>query len=324
VSRLRARWAATMLAPAPPVRLAVVRILTGLFALWYICKYDRWLSEFEGLSARVFAPIGLTSHLHAPLPDATVMALGIATTVAGVLFTLGLLWRLSGPAFALLLLYTMTYRNSWSMVFHHENMLVLHVLILGFLPAAGVLAIDPWLRRRWPRLGWMGATPALDPQPRWQIGWGLKLLQIGATVPYVVAGVAKVNGKAGWAWALGDNLRDQVLMNGIYYELLMGGAKAITAVSIHWTWAWVLLAAGTLVLEFGAPLALLGGRWAVGVVVGLIGLHWGILWIMGIHFDYQLFGVAFACFVPWERLARLSRRSPRPHPAGTGSHLRES
>jgi len=310
VIRLRTWVDGWWFAPAPPARLAVVRVLTGLFAVWYITQHGRWLARYEGQPASVFTPVGLTSHLSGPLAPETTAALGIATMVAGLMFTLGLLWRLSGPAFAGLLLYTMTYRNSWTMIFHHENMLVLHVVVLGLVPAAGAWALDPWLRRRWPALRWLGAAPAQDDRPRWQAGWALRMLQVGATVPYVVAGVAKLRSEAGWAWALGDNLRDQVLMNGIYYELLRGGAAQITTAIVHWSFIWTPLAVVTLIVELGCPLALLGGRWAAGIVLALIGLHWGIIGIMGIVFPYQLCGVAFACFVPWERLLRYRAHSP--------------
>jgi hypothetical protein len=272
----------------------------------------------------VFVPIGATSHLSAPIPDPVLATLGIITTVAGVMYALGFLWRLSGPAFGGLLLYTLTYRNSWSMIFHHENMLALHVLVLGLMPAAGALALDPWLRRRWQWLRWLGAAPGQPSAPDWRSGWALKMLQIGATVPYVVAAVAKVRSKAGWAWALGDNLRDQIMMNGIYYEMLRGGANEMTFEASHWTWVFTFLAVATLIVEFGAPLALLGGRWAAGFVLSLIGLHWGILWIMGIVFPYQLTGLAFACFVPWERLPSLIRRSPRTDPGEASTHPPES
>jgi hypothetical protein len=300
-----------LLAPAAPSRLAAVRILTGLFSLWYICQHGRWLAHFENQPASVFTPVGLTSHLSAPLSPEITAALGLATTIAGVLFSLGLLYRVSGPAFGLLLLYTMTYRNSWTMIFHHENMLVIHVFLLGILPAAGRLSVDSVLSKRWSGSRWLGAAQGQPADATWQAGWGLRMLQLAATVPYVVAGVAKLS-NTGLSWAMGNNLRDQVLMNGIYYEMLRGGSQDITYMAVNWTWIWAPLAIGSLILEFGAPLALLGRWWAAVIVLSLISLHWGILWIMGITFSYQMCGVAFASFVPWERLSRLCGRLGGP------------
>jgi len=49
-------------------------------------------------------------------------------------FVLGWRHRVSGPLFAALLLWTISYRNSWSMVFHSDNVLVLHAAALASPP----------------------------------------------------------------------------------------------------------------------------------------------------------------------------------------------
>ena len=63
------------------------------------------------------------------------------------------------------------------------------------------------------------------------------------------------------------------------------------------------LALLTLVVEFGAPLALLHRRLGYAFVAIVLGLHYGIWVVMGIGFKYQVTGVAFACFFEWERLS---------------------
>ena len=59
----------------------------------------------------------------------------------------------------------------------------------------------------------------------------------------------------------------------------------------------------TLVVEFGAPLAMLHRRIGYAFVATVLGLHYGIFIfiVMGIGFKYQLSGVAFLCFFQWER-----------------------
>jgi hypothetical protein len=71
-----------------------------------------------------------------------------------------------------------------------------------------------------------------------------------------------------------------------------------------------VLAVGTLVLELGAPLALLNPWLGYLFVLSMIGVHWGIRWMMGIDFLYQLYGVAYAAFVPWEKLLMPLRGLP--------------
>jgi hypothetical protein len=69
------------------------------------------------------------------------------------------------------------------------------------------------------------------------------------------------------------------------------------------------MAIGSLAVELGAPLALidrrLGRLWAVTT----LGLHWGILAVMGVKFRYQLAGVAFAPWFDVERMLTHRRMS---------------
>jgi hypothetical protein len=286
-----------------PTRLAVIRIFTGLFSVWYISRRGQWLDPFESKSPDLFDHLGLTTLLDGPLMPGTVETLGVLTMVTGVLFVLGLWWRVAGPAFALLLLFTMTYKNSWGMLFHSENMMIRHVLVLGFMPSSGTLALDPLIRRKFqsPVLGWLGFAPGTL-QPHWQVGSAIRMLQMVTTFPYVVAGFAKVLGPAGWSWALGGNLRDQVGMNGIWYAMTTGRAQDITYQVYDWDWPWTFMAIVTLVVEFGAPIAMFHRRLGYAFVAIVLGLHWGIDFLMGIAFKYQMYAVAFVCFVEWERL----------------------
>lgn len=109
-------------------------------------------------------------------------------------------------------------------------------------------------------------------------------MQLVATLPYVVAGIAKVRGKAGWEWALGGILRDQVTMNGVYYEMLEGGAKEITFHVYDWDAMFLVLAVVTLIVEFAAPLVILHRWLGYLYIVAIMSMHWGILVIMGISF----------------------------------------
>ena len=285
-----------------PTRLAVIRVLTGVFSLWYISRSGLWLKPFARKSADLFDPIGVTTLLDGPLASDVVVGLGLATVVTGVMFTIGLWWRVAGPLFAALLLFTVTYKNSWGMIFHTENTWVIHVLILGCTSSADRLAVDPWIRRRFraPVLHLLGFAPG-SAEPHWRFGWSIRMLQLAVTLPYVVSALAKVRGPSGWGWMLGENLRDQVGMNGIWYAMTKGHAEAITYHIYDYVWPWTVMAVLTLVVEFGAPLAMLHRRIGYAFVATVLGLHYGIFIVMGIGFKYQVTGVAYLCFFQWER-----------------------
>jgi len=74
----------------------------------------------------------------------------------------------------------------------------------------------------------------------------------------------------------------------------------------------------SLVLELGAPLALVGRRVGKAWAIGMWGFHVGVLAIMAITFAYPLSGIAFAPFFWVEALVRrfpfVRGESIRPAP----------
>jgi hypothetical protein len=60
----------------------------------------------------------------------------------------------------------------------------------------------------------------------------------------------------------------------------------------------------TVVVELGAPLALLGRRWAYAWIGVAWCFHVGVLAVMAVLFPYPLTGIAYASMLPVERLAK--------------------
>src|SRR5918992_966702 len=73
---------------------------------------------------------------------------------------------------------------------------------------------------RWPPTSRSRPAPA----PHARYGWPIQLMRTVTTLPYVLAGVAKVAGPLGWRWASGESLRRQVAVDGLRKELLGDGA----------------------------------------------------------------------------------------------------
>ncbi|MDP8925149.1 MAG: hypothetical protein M3O34_20075 [Chloroflexota bacterium] len=324
--RLLRRLDGYWFAEAPAARLAALRILIGAYALAYLgWQYDEFL-EVAGTSRALFDPAGVVALLDAPIPAEAFRILLILTLVAGVPFLLGWQYRYAGPLFAGLLLWVMCYRNSWSMVYHSHNLLVLHALILGLTPAADALSLDS-LRRR-------SAQPRA-PLHGWEYGYPVRLICTVTVITYFLAAVAKVMGPLGWSWATGEALRDQVAYDGLRKELLDRGATALTLTLNEHLWLFTAIGVASMVIELGAPAALpdarLGRLWAASAFL----MHWGIYVIMGITFRYHLSGVVFASFFDLERVvawvrpryvrerfdrarSRLWRRHREPADAGMG------
>ena len=290
---------------APATRLATLRIIIGAYALIYLApRYEMFL-EIAQTSPVQFEPVGIIGLLLAPLPVAVYQVLVILTLAANVAFLLGWRHRITGMAFAFLLLFVLSYRNSWTMIFHSDNVLIWHVLILGLTRAADAFSLDSWRRNR--------TREPLDAPVHWRYGWAINLLCAVTVTTYFLAGVAKLAGPDGLNWMTGEVMRSQLAVDNLRKELLTGAAPETFGWIYNNLFLFVMMGIGTLVMELGAPLALankrLGRLWSIFAFVG----HWGIYIVMGITFRYQLYGVIFAPFFPVERPVEWAIEKVRPY-----------
>ncbi|MGH8009427.1 MAG: hypothetical protein ACREQ3_20750 [Candidatus Binatia bacterium] len=299
-------------AEAPASRLATLRVLIGAYALYYVGTRYSMLVEVGGTRPSLFDPVGVAAFLDQPLAPVVFQVLVIATLVANVAFLLGWQYRYAGPAFAVLLLWVLCYRNSWSMIYHSDNVLVLHVLILGLTRAADALSLDARARSRRVRanVSFQALGPGMAEDRRaervayldtnascgWQYGWPIRLMCAVAVLAYFVTGVAKVAGPLGWSWAHGEALLSQVAADGLRKDLLGAGASPWISTLYDYVFLFAIMGVGSLALELGAPVALLNKRLSLLWAVSTFLMHWGIFFIMGITFRYQLSGMIFAPF----------------------------
>lgn len=294
-------------AGAPAERLATLRIVLGLFSFGYLLPRVGMYRDISRQGADLFEPLGAVGWLTQPLPPVAFDGLLALTLLTSVFFLLGWRFRLTGPLFAVLLLLTMCYRNSWSMIFHNDNILVLHALILGFTPAADAYALDA---RQRPMTGsWLfGRTWGQG----WHYGWAIKLMMAVATTPYVLSGIAKLTGPAGFSWITGEVMRDQVAIDALRKTVLGTNASDAIYLLYNQSLLFMMLGLTTLVVEMGAPFAIASRRWAMRWAAVAFLMHWGILFVMNITFRYQLFAAMFACFFPVEHVVQWVLARVRP------------
>jgi hypothetical protein len=299
-SRVRGWW----LTPAPALRLGIVRACVGGAALSQLAYEMPSLLAVLGFLPRQFQPVGVASLLPQPVGAAALYACLVACWVLGTCFTLGVGYAVTAPAFALILLALMTYRSSWGMVLHTDNLLVLHVLLLALAPAAQAWSIDAWRARA------RGGAP---PQPQARFGWPLRALSVATVTCYVLAGVAKLK-LAGGAWLGGELLRAHIAYDNLRKLELGAPIVPLGPWLVRQRALFPVLAVATLLVELGAPVALLGKRWAVAWVAAAWSFHVAVLLTMSIGFTYQLSGVAYLSFfavegaVAWAR-GKLPARS---------------
>jgi hypothetical protein len=279
--------------PAPAERLATLRILIGGYAVLYLLFGFQAVTDVGRFGAGHFAPTGLAKVLSAPFPPVLVVVLAVVTALLGVLFVAGYRHRFVGPAFAFAFLWVTSYRNSWGMIFHTENLLALHLVILAAAPASNALALDARGR----------VSPAEDAP---DYGWPVRAMTWVTAVCYVLAGIAKLK-LAGSDWLGGDLLRAQIAYDNLRKLELGSNYSALGAWLVRHPAPFVALSWLTFALELGAPVALLGRRAATVWVTAAWLFHVGVLVLMAIPFFYQLTLVAYAGFFPVERLSAAVR-----------------
>lgn len=274
---------------APPERLATLRFLTGLFSVVYLAVRGHVLADFR-VEPGGFAPVGVVAWLHAPLPPVLVFALYLGALLSGIAFTLGARFVVTGPLFALLMLWVTSYRNSWGMIFHTDNLLVVHLAVIAQSDAAAVLSLDA--RRR-------VTPPASDPR----FGWPVRLISATTTFAYLLAGIAKLK-ITGWSWMDGDVLRNYIAYDGMRKSQLGSVHSPFGGWIVQYAWPFPALSALTMLLELSGPFTLLVPYLARAWALGLYGFHIGVFASMAIAFPYPLSGVAFASMFECERLWR--------------------
>lgn len=279
-------------APMPAARVAVLRVLLGLYGLGVVAVRGHGAWVLAGADPRLFAPIGVLAHLTRPLDAAWIQGLIVLTLLANAAFLLGWRYRVAGPLYAGLLLVLLTWTNSWGQIQHTDHLFALYVLILAAAPAADTFSLDA-------RGGARRGAPSLEPDGRY--GWPVRLMCWVAVLAYVLAGVAKLR-YSGLAFLDGDVLRIQVAFDNARKLELGSVASPLAPAVLGLPGLFAVLALATLVLELGAPLALLHRRAAAVWAVGMWGFQVGVLVLMAIVFPFQLSFLAFAPFFPVERL----------------------
>jgi hypothetical protein len=246
----------------PPERLALTRVLVGTFALIYLTIRTAALLSALHFLPQQFVPVGLATWLPAPLPAALVVLSVALALVTALLFTVGLAFSYSAPLFALSLLWVTTYRSSWGMIFHTDNLLALHVLLLALSPAADVWSLDAYRAQR------RGKPSPCEPDGRY--GWALRAMSLVSVITYVLAGVAKLK-LAGGTWLGGELLRAHIAYDNLRKIELGTRAAPLGPWVVRHHGLFRTLALATMLVELGAPAALVGRRLAAAWAV----MAWG-------------------------------------------------
>jgi hypothetical protein len=280
-----ARLDASFLAPVPALRLATLRVLVGAFTTAYLLARVDVMVDFRRFAPSHFQPVGMCSLLGAPLPQAWVIVIYVLALGLSLAFALGERFRIVGPLCALAFTWVSSYRNSWGMIFHTDNLLLFHLWVVGLSRA------DCALVRRTVR----------DAARELASGWPVRLLCALTVASYLLAGVAKLKA-SGPAWMEGEILRNYIAYDALRKAQVGSLHSPLGAFLVQYSAPFLPIGVLTMALELLGPLALARRKLARLWVLGVYGFHVGVLATMAIAFPYPLSGIAFASFFDCEKL----------------------
>jgi hypothetical protein len=290
-------WSRLVDSTAPAERLSVFRACVGAFVTIYLAIRAPVFWALGDKSSPTFEPVGVLAWLDEPVAAGVVRLAFVTALTGSVAVTVGFRYRVAAPTAAIALLLVTTYRSSWGQLLHFENLFTLHMLLLACAPAADAWSFDA--RRR-----------GVVRRETTTYGLVLQLACVGVVITYVAAGISKLR-IGGLDWALGDTLRNHIAYSAVRLDLLGGEGSPLAGPAVRNPWLLPPMAAASLIVELGAPVALLGGRWRNLWVASAWLMHVGVLLLMFIGFPYPLFLVAFAPFFELERLPPAIRRRCR-------------
>lgn len=176
-------------------------------------------------------------------------------------------------------------------VYHSKNICIVVLIILAAAPHIAMWGVDG-LRRR----GWRWKLP--DPSMAIVSAWPSQLIVLSLALAYFGAGYCKIL-KGFVLWADGYTLQAHLLAK----HLAVDSPAAVWLAEQYWLC--VVISIVTLVLELAFVLIVFYPRLTWLFVIGGLGFHIGVLWLMKINF-LVYFGFVYFIFLDWPTVLRIT------------------
>ena len=286
------RWRAFWFTPECPANLGICRALFyGAILLLYLpVDFASW-----GAVSDVFwMPLFTFQILHLPVfPVAVLGALQVIWKVALACACLGLLTRFSTAIALVLGFYLLGLPHNMGKIHHFDALLIFVFGILLIARCGDAWSLDRLIRRD-------HRAPVASGEYRWPV----RMVWLVFALIFCAAGLAKLR-NSGLAWVFSDNMSNLLIAQqyfGSSPEPLVDWGLAIA----QHQWLARSLAALTLLLEVGYPLALFSARLRWLIVPGMLLAQIGIRVLLGPSF--APFIICNLFWVPWGRIVAAVRR----------------
>jgi len=307
---LRKRWMHFWFEPVEPLNLGLCRILFfgALFLLYLDYDVTRWTEVSDSL----WMPVWIFQILHLPiLSSSLLVVLQSVWKISLALSCIGLFTRVSTVSSFILGTYLIGLPMNFGKVGHNEGLLVFVFGIMALSRCGDSCSIDRliWKARR------RNDTSRQRPQVSGEYTWPVRAVWLTFALIFFAAGVSKLR-QSGLEWVFSDNMA--VLLLRAQFE----GKSAVPWVFFlaQHQWLTQLMAAATVAVEVGYPLALFSRRARWILVPSVFSMQIGISLLMGVTFSSflicNLFWVRWGCvssrFASGFRKLMVPRKRLRP------------
>lgn len=297
--RVTTRTALCLFRPAAPTNLAVNRILFYGILLYYF-GLSRSRTDFPAWAAipeAFWDPIWYFRWLGLPLlSESTLEILSIAWKVALVCSALGVLTRVSTTLSFALGAYLIGLMQCFGKTHHFDYAALIVLGIMALSRSGDAVSVDRLVRNR---IGWHRERDPSVAALSGEYAWPIRLVQLLTVLVFFGAGVSKLR-HAGLAWIFSENMRFVLLGHHYSHEPPTRWGLYVAQVG----WAPKLLGLLTVVLEIGAPLALVGRTLCRVIIPGLVMMQVGIQLLTGAFWPLWYL---YIFWVPWDRLPMVHR-----------------
>jgi len=270
--------------PTPPNDLAICRIL--FYALLFVQYLGTDFAGYGDLPASFYNTLPLFHLLHIPILSVKYLAmLEGAFKLALLGSCLGRFTKLSTFTAAITGSYLLSVPNNFGRAGHGDGVIIILLWVLAFSYCGDAWSLDRKFSGR--------SDP---PAASGEYTWPIRMVWILMSLVYFGAGCTKLY-DSGLAWVTSDNMALNFLahqVNNSNPTLDWGRHLARLA------WFSKGLAAFTLVLELGFPLALFNRTARKLWVPGMFFAHVGIALLMGVFFTQFMYTYIF--WIPWSAL----------------------
>jgi len=307
---LRKRWMHFWFEPVEPLNLGLCRILFfGAFFLFYL-NLD--VTSWTEVSDSVWMPIWIFQILHLPiLSSSLLVVLQSVWKISLALSCIGLFTRVSTVSSFILGTYLIGLPMNFGKVGHAEGLVVFVLGIMALSRCGDSCSIDRliWKARR------RNDTSRQRPQVSGEYTWPVRAVWLMFALIFFAAGVSKLR-HSGLEWIFSDNMAN-TLLRAQFEEMSVVPWGFYLA---QHQWLTQLLAAATIAIEVGYPLALFSRRARWIIVPGVFSMQVGISILLGVTFSSflicNLFWVRWDCvssrFASGFRKLMVPRKRLRP------------